>query len=142
MDDNGATTQPTQAATQLASQQDSADESDVWGLLLPCNSLNRYISRVNFKHSKLEYTVGRSTGNDIALMRASTVSESCPVVDSSPRNLTFVIGSKHCVIEWDGDVTASSAVKVTDLSLNGTWVRALPLPALSCLFDVDLLNFD
>ena len=76
MDDNGAATQPTQmAATQIASQPDAADDANVWGCLLPCNSLNTYVFRINLQNAKYEYTVGRSTANDIPFVKAMTVSE-------------------------------------------------------------------
>ena len=89
MDDNGAATQPTQmAATQIASQPDAADDANVWGCLLPCNSLNTYVFRINLQNAKCEYTVGRSTANDIPFVKAMTVSEFpslCEVALSEPQ---------------------------------------------------------
>ena len=68
-------TQPTQAATQAATQVDSGtDEADVWGFLLPCNSLNPNAPRVKLHYSKLQYTVGRSPTNDVVFMRGVTIS--------------------------------------------------------------------
>ena len=39
-----------------------------------------------------------------------------------------VAGNFHCTIKWDSVETAKSAVKVTDLSSNGTFVSHDSLP--------------
>ncbi|TFK85051.1 Pkinase-domain-containing protein [Polyporus arcularius HHB13444] len=105
---DGAVTQSTQAATQLATQFDDATEDlDLWGFLLPVNSNNTDISRINFYKTKPNYTIGRGPGNDIRFPRCLFVS------------------TKHCSIEWDGDETAKSAVILTDTSTNGTFIDGI-----------------
>ncbi|RPD52895.1 Pkinase-domain-containing protein [Lentinus tigrinus ALCF2SS1-7] len=102
---DGAVTQPTQAATQFATQfDDVTDELDIWGFLLPANSNNPHIERINFFKWQPKYTIGRGPGNDIRFRRCLFVS------------------TKHCTIEWDGDETSKSAVILTDTSTNGTFI--------------------
>ncbi|KAI0701131.1 kinase-like domain-containing protein [Cerioporus squamosus] len=102
---DGAVTQSTQAATQFATQfDDTTEDSDLWGFLLPANPNNTNISRINFYKSQSKYTIGRGPGNDIRFPRCLFVS------------------TKHCSIEWDGDETSKSAVILTDTSTNGTFI--------------------
>ncbi|KAI0355786.1 Pkinase-domain-containing protein [Trametes cingulata] len=98
-----STQQPTQS-TQEASQPDYAVDAHLWGFLIPCSANLR---RIDFQKVKPKYQIGRNTEahkNDIILPGMK-------------------ISNFHCIIEWDGDEGPRSAVKVTDLSSNGTFIN-------------------
>ncbi|TFK83093.1 kinase-like protein [Polyporus arcularius HHB13444] len=102
-DDGAQTQQPTQS-TQQASQDEVVLDEHLWGYLIPCSANLR---RIDFQKIKLTYRIGRNREehkNDIILPGMK-------------------ISNFHCTIEWDGDETAKSAVKVTDLSSNGTFIN-------------------
>ncbi|KAI0369628.1 Pkinase-domain-containing protein [Pilatotrama ljubarskyi] len=97
------TQQPTQS-TQEASQPDYVVDAHLWGFLIPCSANLR---RIDFQKLKPKYQIGRNTEqhkNDIILPGMK-------------------ISNFHCIIEWDGDEGPRSAVKVTDLSSNGTFIN-------------------
>ncbi|EIW63647.1 Pkinase-domain-containing protein [Trametes versicolor FP-101664 SS1] len=104
-DDNGVVqTQQQTQSTQEASQPDYIVDVHLWGFLIPCSSNLR---RIDFQKIKPKYMIGRNaeqTKNDIILPGMK-------------------ISNFHCAIEWDGDETIRSAVKVTDLSSNGTFIN-------------------
>ncbi|KAH9892439.1 kinase-like domain-containing protein [Cubamyces lactineus] len=98
-----STQQPTQS-TQEASQPDYVVDAHLWGFLIPCSANLR---RIDFQKLKPKYQIGRNTEqhkNDIILPGMK-------------------ISNFHCIIEWDGDEGPHSAVKVTDLSSNGTYIN-------------------
>nr|VWP01763.1 Lysine--tRNA ligase (EC (Lysyl-tRNA synthetase) [Ganoderma boninense] len=100
--DDGAQTQQQTQSTQQASQVDFADNTHLWGYLIPCSPNLR---RIDFQKIKSSYSIGRNregTKNDIIFPGMK-------------------ISNFHCVIEWDKIETPSSAIKVTDLSSNGTY---------------------
>ncbi|TFY55453.1 hypothetical protein EVJ58_g8242 [Rhodofomes roseus] len=102
-------TQSTQQATQetqLMSQIDGSVDEHLWGMLIPCNA---NLHRIDFQKVKRIYSVGRNDdssrgGNDIVFPGMK-------------------ISNYHCRIEWDGQKGPKSAVKVTDLSSNGTFIN-------------------
>ncbi|KAH9838995.1 Pkinase-domain-containing protein [Rhodofomes roseus] len=102
-------TQSTQQATQetqLMSQIDGSVDEHLWGMLIPCNA---NLHRIDFQKVKRVYSVGRNDdssrgGNDIVFPGMK-------------------ISNYHCRIEWDGQKGPKSAVKVTDLSSNGTFIN-------------------
>ncbi|PCH35867.1 Pkinase-domain-containing protein [Wolfiporia cocos MD-104 SS10] len=101
-------TQSTQEATQEASQYDMSVDSHLWGYFIPCS---QSVHRVDFSKTKSQYQFGRAG-------------------DKSGENNDIVfhgkkISNKHCIIVWDGKEDKSSAVKVTDLSSNGTFVNGV-----------------
>ncbi|OJT11418.1 hypothetical protein TRAPUB_12062 [Trametes pubescens] len=104
-DENGTVeTQQQTQSTQEASQPDYIVDVHLWGFLIPCSSNLR---RIDFQKIKPKYMIGRNaeqTKNDIILPGMK-------------------ISNFHCAIEWDGDETIRSAVKVTDLSSNGTYIN-------------------
>ncbi|KZT65380.1 kinase-like protein [Daedalea quercina L-15889] len=105
VEESQSTQQATQE-TQLMSQLDAPVDDHLWGILVPCNPA---LQRVDFQKLKRIYNVGRNTdsgrgGNDIIL---------------SGRK----ISNFHCRIEWDGQGGEGSAVMVTDLSSNGTYIN-------------------
>ncbi|KAI8972182.1 Pkinase-domain-containing protein [Trametes punicea] len=98
-----STQQQTQS-TQEASQPDYVVDAHLWGFLIPCSANLR---RIDFQKLKPKYQIGRNTEqhkNDIILPGMK-------------------ISNFHCIIEWDGDESPRSAVKVTDLSSNGTFIN-------------------
>ncbi|KAM5536730.1 hypothetical protein V8D89_009657 [Ganoderma adspersum] len=102
--DDGAQTQQQTQSTQQASQVDYADNTHLWGYLIPCSANLR---RIDFQKIKPSYSIGRNregTKNDIIFPGMK-------------------ISNFHCVIEWDKIETPSSAIKVTDLSSNGTFIN-------------------
>ncbi|KAI0762162.1 Pkinase-domain-containing protein [Trametes elegans] len=103
-DDVGAQTQQQTQSTQEASQPEYIVDAHLWGFLIPCSPILR---RIDFQKIKPKYQIGRNTEghrNDIILPGMK-------------------ISNFHCIIEWDGDETERSAVKVTDLSSNGTFIN-------------------
>ncbi|PIL29680.1 transporter [Ganoderma sinense ZZ0214-1] len=104
MTDDGAQTQQQTQSTQQASQADFTDNTHLWGYLIPCSANLR---RIDFQKIKPSYSIGRNregTKNDIIFPGMK-------------------ISNFHCVIEWDKNETPSSAIKVTDLSSNGTFIN-------------------
>ncbi|RPD54428.1 kinase-like protein [Lentinus tigrinus ALCF2SS1-7] len=102
--DDGAQTQQQTQSTQQASQGDVVVDEHLWGYLIPCSANLR---RIDFQKVKTTYRIGRNREehkNDIILPGMK-------------------ISNFHSTIEWDGDETAKSAVKVTDLSSNGTFIN-------------------
>nr|VWO94551.1 Multicopper oxidase [Ganoderma boninense] len=131
-DRSSPVSQPTQAATQtqLASQQHHiVEDTNLWGFLIPCNSNNPHISRINFHKPKKVYTLGRTSRNDIRLPKCQIVS------------------SKHCVFQWDGvEDPSASAVTVTDFSSNGTFINGVRIaepnkPQSRILYDGNEISF-
>ncbi|KAI0369626.1 kinase-like protein [Pilatotrama ljubarskyi] len=99
----GSTQQRTQS-TEQASQPEYTVEADLWGILIPCSlTLPRY----NLKKSQRTYRIGRSADNNDVDINFSHMR----------------ISRNHCTIEWDGDETSNSAVKVFDLSSGGTFIN-------------------
>ncbi|KAI1787438.1 Pkinase-domain-containing protein [Ganoderma leucocontextum] len=102
--DDGAQTQQQTQSTQQASQTDYADNTHLWGYLIPCSANLR---RIDFQKIKPSYRIGRNregTKNDIIFPGMK-------------------ISNFHCTIEWDTDETLSSAIKVADMSSNGTFIN-------------------
>ncbi|KAI0744311.1 Pkinase-domain-containing protein [Daedaleopsis nitida] len=102
--DDGAQTQQQTQSTQQASQAEVIDEQHLWGYLIPCSANLR---RVDFLKSKHVYRIGRNREdhkNDIILPGMK-------------------ISNFHSMLEWDGDETNKSGIKVTDLSSNGTFIN-------------------
>ncbi|CDO76220.1 hypothetical protein BN946_scf184894.g9 [Trametes cinnabarina] len=101
------TAEPTQQqtqSTQEASQQDPVVDSHLWGYLHPCSPSLR---RIDFLLTRRKYQIGRNTEqgkNDVIFPGMK-------------------ISNFHCIIEWDGDMGPHSAVTVTDLSSNGTFIN-------------------
>ncbi|KAI0665871.1 kinase-like domain-containing protein [Trametes maxima] len=99
------TQQPTQSTEQASQPEDAAGiDPTLWGSLIPCSPT---VSRFNFSKSQKRYRVGRCPDNtkiDVLLNGTK-------------------ISWKHCTIEWDGDEGPHSAVKVMDLSSNGTFIN-------------------
>ncbi|TBU44526.1 Pkinase-domain-containing protein [Dichomitus squalens] len=104
MTDDGAQTQQQTQSTQQASQNDYVLDTHLWGYLIPCSANLR---RIDFQKIKTSYRIGRNREehkNDIILPGMK-------------------ISNFHCIIEWDGDETPKSAIKVTDASSNGTFIN-------------------
>ncbi|KAI0355787.1 kinase-like protein [Trametes cingulata] len=100
----GSTQQRTQSTEQASQPEYPVEAADLWGILIPCSlTLPRY----NLKKSQPTYTVGRSPDNKEVDINFAHVR----------------ISRKHCTIEWDGDETCNSAVKVVDLSSGGTFIN-------------------
>ncbi|KAI0699880.1 kinase-like domain-containing protein [Cerioporus squamosus] len=102
--DDGAQTQQQTQSTQQASQDEVVLDEHLWGYLIPCSANLR---RIDLQKIKATYRIGRNREehkNDIILPGMK-------------------ISNFHCTIEWDGDESAKSAVKVTDLSSNGTFIN-------------------
>ncbi|OBZ78287.1 Ovarian-specific serine/threonine-protein kinase Lok [Grifola frondosa] len=94
----------------------------LWGSLVPFDRV--HLSRMNFELEKLTYTIGRYRGHDFKLPWSA-------------------ICKTHCIIEWDGLDTAESIVKITDLSLHGTYVNGKVIEKKKCavLLDGDEVSF-
>ncbi|OBZ73423.1 CBL-interacting protein kinase 11 [Grifola frondosa] len=81
--------------------QDEGDsDSRLWGFLTPLDRAR--LKRMDFKLDKRAYTIGRYRGHDFRLPWST-------------------ICKTHCVVEWDGIKSPESIVKITDLSLHGTY---------------------
>ncbi|KAI0646002.1 Pkinase-domain-containing protein [Trametes meyenii] len=103
-DDMAEATQEQTQATQEASQNEPIMDAHLWGFLIPCSANLR---RIDFQKVKPKYQIGRNAEqlrNDIVLPGMK-------------------ISNFHCIIEWDGDESPRAAVKVTDLSSNGTFIN-------------------
>ncbi|KAI9067527.1 Pkinase-domain-containing protein [Trametes sanguinea] len=105
--DDGVTesTQQQTQSTQEASQHEPIVDSHLWGYLHPCSASLR---RIDFLLTKQKYQIGRNSQegkNDVILPGMK-------------------ISNFHCIIEWDGDIGPNSAVTVTDLSSNGTYINS------------------
>ncbi|KAI0820068.1 kinase-like domain-containing protein [Trametes gibbosa] len=124
-------TQSTEQRTQ-STEQDSQPQPEYvvdgscWGSLVPCNPAVRVgcgcgggggggggCSEFKFCKTQRTYRVGAGARGTKAA-RAAPVD----VVLSGAK-----ISGLHCVIEWDGDEGAGSAVKVTDCARNGTFIN-------------------
>ncbi|KAI0692039.1 kinase-like domain-containing protein [Cytidiella melzeri] len=108
LDNGGVTqsTQQTQQATQLASQEQQVSmDSHLWGFLIPCSP---EMMRVDFSRVRPTYKVGRNHnptfGNDLILPGMK-------------------ISNQHAVISWDGQDKRTAAVSVLDMSSNGTFIN-------------------
>ncbi|OSD06682.1 Pkinase-domain-containing protein [Trametes coccinea BRFM310] len=104
--DDGVTesTQQQTQSTQEASQHEPIVDAHLWGYLHPCSAKLR---RIDFLLTKGKYQIGRNKEegkNDVILPGMK-------------------ISNFHCIIEWDGDIGPHSAVTVTDLSSNGTYIN-------------------
>lgn len=102
----------TQEATQSQSQpqsQEDAWSSELWGFLRAHRSGNE---RIDFYRNQPEYTVGRSSENNIIFA-------------------DLKISNKHCRITWDKRTARDSLVTVHDTSSNGTYVSTVLLSRLS-----------
>ncbi|KAI0701142.1 Pkinase-domain-containing protein [Cerioporus squamosus] len=127
-------TQSTQQSTQSPSQGTSQGDpqlmdTGVWGSFIPVNNANPFVKRIDFLKPKRTYTLGRSHRDE--------------TVDVSFR-YCLRMSHKHCVIEWDGEETSTSAVLVRDLnSLNGTYIRGTRIGKNECrlLRDGDEVSF-
>ncbi|KAI0646003.1 kinase-like domain-containing protein [Trametes meyenii] len=99
------TQQPTQSTEQASQPQDAAAiNPTLWGSLIPCSPA---VSRIDFDKSQKRYRIGR-----------------CPDEKKTDIILDGIkISWQHCTIEWDGDEGPHSAVKVMDLSSNGTFIN-------------------
>ncbi|KAI1786986.1 Pkinase-domain-containing protein [Ganoderma leucocontextum] len=122
-------TQHSTQPTQDASQDRSIVNAEIWGSLIPYNSGNPYISRVDLLKTQRTYTIGRSRQNgvnDISFSKCLKMSHT------------------HCTIEWDGEEATSSAIIVTDLgSSNGTFVNGQQVRNRRCkiLRDWNIISF-
>ncbi|KAH9859143.1 Pkinase-domain-containing protein [Lenzites betulinus] len=97
-------TQQQTQSTQEASQPEYIVDEHLWGFLIPCSANLR---RIDFQKVRPKYQIGRNTEqhkNDIILPGMK-------------------ISNFHAIIEWDGDETIRSAVMVTDMSSNGTYIN-------------------
>ncbi|RDX51406.1 kinase-like protein [Lentinus brumalis] len=110
LDPTQSTQQSTQSSSQTTTQGDPClPDKGVWGSLIPVNDANPFVKRIDFFKSKLSYTIGRSRRD--------------PTVDVSFKYF-LRMSQVHCVFEWDGEETSTSAILIRDLnSSNGTYIR-------------------
>ncbi|KAI0088050.1 kinase-like domain-containing protein [Irpex rosettiformis] len=108
LDSVGATqsTQETQQATQLASQETpNSLDAHLWGFLIPCSPT---LIRIDFSRVRPTYKIGRnpgpSFGNDLIFPGMK-------------------ISNQHATISWDGQDKRTAAVMVLDMSSNGTFIN-------------------
>ncbi|OBZ73425.1 hypothetical protein A0H81_07118 [Grifola frondosa] len=103
--------------------QDEGDsDSRLWGFLTPLDRAR--LKRMDFKLDKRAYTIGRYRGHDFRLPWST-------------------ICKTHCVVEWDGIKSPESIVKITDLSLHGTYLNGKLIGKKKCalLRDGDEISF-
>ncbi|KAI0794699.1 kinase-like domain-containing protein [Fomes fomentarius] len=123
-----STEQSTQS-TQSGSQDRPITDTEIWGSLIPFNHHNPHVSRIDFERGNKIYKIGRSRRagvNDLPFPYAGKMSQ------------------RHCIIEWDGEETSTSAVIVKDLdSSNGTYVNGKRLGKGECgvLKDWNVVSF-
>ncbi|KAH9859147.1 kinase-like domain-containing protein [Lenzites betulinus] len=109
-------TQSTQQRTQ-STQQDSQPaeyvvDTSCWGSLVPCNAAVNGGSEFKFSKAQRTYRIGAGARGG--------KEPPCPIDLVLPG---IKISGLHCVIEWDGDQSSASAVKVTDHARNGTFIN-------------------
>ncbi|KAI0630060.1 kinase-like domain-containing protein [Trametes polyzona] len=99
----------TQSTQQASQQEDPVVDANVWGTLFPCNAA---LSKIKFEKTKRVYRIGAGARGG--------------KMEGEPLDIVFndvKISKVHCTIEWDGDESPTSAVKVTDMSRNGTFIN-------------------
>ncbi|KIJ68026.1 hypothetical protein HYDPIDRAFT_165764 [Hydnomerulius pinastri MD-312] len=101
MDDQ---TQQATQSTQHSSQANGDVNAHLWGFLQPCGP---QLKRIDFFRCSPVVNIGRhATENDIVLPGGK-------------------VSNRHCSIKWDGKESDKSAVTVSDLSSNGTWINGV-----------------
>ncbi|KAH9939108.1 kinase-like domain-containing protein, partial [Epithele typhae] len=118
-------TQSTEPASQVSMM---FIDKDIWGSLIPCNSQNPHLRRIDMCHNQRKYTFGRSRKegvNDVILPLHAKMSQT------------------HCTIEWDGDHSKSSVIITDCNSSNGTFIgdRKLGRGESSLLKDWSQISF-
>ncbi|KAI0756092.1 kinase-like domain-containing protein [Daedaleopsis nitida] len=124
-------TQPTQDS--LQSQQLDNLDPRIWCSLIPCNSADPHLRRMDFESPQTKYTIGRGSRKPDAIECDFTF----PAL--------LEISRAHCEIEWNGDDSpVTSEVVLTNLETTfGTWVRDewIPSRESKLLNDFDVISF-